>query len=95
MGRLSIGHFIVRLICVFGGLCRGVGFHLADYDVLTGEWKEQQLDVEAVAVAMFPGRADFLPKAPVGVRLLGDRVKFVRRLVVGSGSHDRKLLYLN
>ena len=42
--------------------CRGVGFHLADHDVLTDERKEQQLDVEAVAVAMFPSRADSCQK---------------------------------
>jgi hypothetical protein len=75
----------VQLVGVFEGLRRGVGFHLADDDVLTDERKEQQLDVEALAVAMFPGRADFLPKASVGVRSLGDRVEFVRRLVSGSG----------
>jgi hypothetical protein len=45
--------------------CRGVGFHLVDHDLLTDERKEQQLDVEAVAVAMFPSRADFLPKTPL------------------------------
>ena len=63
VGGLSIGNFTVQLVG-----CRGVGFHLADHDVLTDERKEQQLDVEAVAVAMFPSRADFLPKALVGVR---------------------------
>src|SRR5215469_17884892 len=65
--RLSTGHFIMQLVGVFGGLCRGVGFHLADHDVLADERKEQQLDVEAVAVAMFPSCADVLPQALVGV----------------------------
>src|SRR5215469_8447332 len=68
VGRLSIGRFIMQFVGVFGGLCRGVGFHLADHDVLTDERKEQQLDVEAVAVAMFPSCADVLPQALVGVR---------------------------
>jgi hypothetical protein len=37
---LSRGRFIVQLVGVFGGLCRGVGFHFADRDVLTDEQKE-------------------------------------------------------
>jgi hypothetical protein len=44
VGGPSVRRFIVQLVDVFGGLCRGVGFHPADYNV-TDERKEQQLDV--------------------------------------------------